>query len=166
MPNISSARVTALGPKALRVNLRSLPRAPFLGARALTPRAYGSVLVVNRRGQLYVDGGKVSLHFDTKQLRDKTISGTDLAVALVDKQTLHPNILDALLAHPHMIPEAFKTDAEGRPIFLYFWGCVFESASHQPCVRYVYWDGLSWRPFHRWLSDQWGARDAALIFEY
>ena len=70
---------------------------------------------------------------------------------------LNANVLDYLLANPHLIPEEWK----GKYVF--FWGTVYHRRDGDPCVRCLGWNGAGWSWASHWLGASWtGDRPAAL----
>lgn len=107
-------------------------------------------------GQFKFDATQVELYLSAKQ-KVGSIGGKDLREELTGKLVLNANVLDCLLAHPHLIPESWK----GKAVF--FWGTVYRYSGGSLCVRYLYWDGGRWSWSARWLGNGWGGgRPAAL----
>lgn len=75
----------------------------------------------------------------SKKQKKGYILGHDLRKELANKEVLSANVLDYLLAHPELIPEAWK----GKAVF--FWGTIYRRASGGLCVRCLGWDGSEWR---------------------
>ncbi len=99
-------------------------------------------------GQMQWDAEKISLYLSKKQLNGGVVVGNKLRNELEKKQRLNANVLDYLLANPHLIPEAWK----GKWIF--FWGTIYRYSAGHLSVRCLYWSG------DRWLwHDGWPGRD-------
>jgi hypothetical protein len=103
------------------------------------------------------DPTKVSLYLSKKQEEDKYVVGSDLYKELVNKPTLNANVLDYLLAHPHLIPEDWKGKA------MFFWGTIYRYSRDGLCVRSLYWDGDGWCWTYYWLDSNFGSGNPALV---
>ena len=76
---------------------------------------------------------------------------------LAKEPVLNANVLDYLLANPHLIPEEWK----GKYVF--FWGTIYRDSIGGLCVRCLRWNGDEWSWSYRWLDDVWhGNYPAAL----
>ena len=76
---------------------------------------------------------------------------------LAKEPVLNANVLDYLLANPHLIPEEWK----GKYVF--FWGTIYRDSIGGLCVRCLRWNGDEWSGSYRWLDDVWhGNYPAAL----
>lgn len=103
------------------------------------------------------DASQVTLHLDKGQKNGSYVEGNKLRTLLAGKPVLNANVLDYLLANPHLIPEEWK----GKAIF--FWGTVYRDSSGDLYVRYLYWSGGGWRWRGDWLGGGWrGDYPAAL----
>ena len=145
------------------VNLDAPPKLPFDGAEVKENAGGGWVKVERRKTGLYVDDKKIVLHLDEGQKDGKVMVGTKLAEALTGKSVEHPNILDALMEHTHLIPDEFKQDGQGRTICIFFWAVKFRDRDGDLCVRYLYWDDGAWRSHYDWLGSFWGDRNPAAV---
>ena len=157
-------RVRVINPTTIEVNLEAKPKLPFDGAEVVDHKGEGWVRVEKRKDGLYVDGKKVVLHLSERQQAGSVIKGHDLREELSGKPVLNSNILDALFDHPHLIPEEWKADGEGRTRYIYFWGSVFRIPDSQDLyVRCLYWNDGAWHRHFNWLGDDWDdQRPAAL----
>ncbi|MEX0918720.1 MAG: hypothetical protein WDZ85_02015 [Candidatus Paceibacterota bacterium] len=99
----------------------------------------------------------VALHLDKGQQNGKWIEGNKLRKELADKTVLNANVLDYLLAHPHLIPEEWK----GKMVF--FWGTIYRDRFGDLYVRYLHWLGDRWRWNTGWLGDVWYDYNPAAI---
>lgn len=95
------------------------------------------------------DASQVVLHLDDDQKSGKVVEGSKLlaklAKAIKQGDLLNANVLDFLLANPHLIPEEWK----GKAVF--FWGTVYRDRSGDLCVRCLFWHGGRWYWGNRWL---------------
>ena len=101
-------------------------------------------------GQLEWDPAKVELWLDKKQKNSNSITGKALRKKLAKKKVFNVNVLDYLLANPHLIPEEWK----GR--YIYFWGTIYRD--RDGCVvyvRYLYWGDDAWCWHYDWLGNHW-----------
>ena len=145
------------------VNLDAPPKLPFDGAEAVENPSGGWVKVERRKTELFVDGKKIILHLDEGQKDGKVMVGTKLAEALKGYSVEHPNILDALMEHPHLIPDEFKQDGQGRTIYIFFWAVKFRERDGLLYVRCLYWGDGAWRSRYYWLGVRWGDQGPAAV---
>jgi len=89
-------------------------------------------------GQIQWDSKRISLYSSEKQLKGGVIVGNELRKKLKKERRLNVNVLDYLLANPHLIPEAWK----GKWIF--FWGTIYRNSDGNLYVRCLYWLGDKW----------------------
>ncbi len=109
------------------------------------------------KGSFKWSSDQMKLYQSEPQRQGKGINGYELKKKLMDKEVLPANVLDYLLAHPHLIPEEWK----GKYVF--FWGTIYRDSSGGPCVRYLYWDGDRCDWGYGWLYFGWhGGLPAAL----
>ncbi len=162
----SAQRIRLTGSRnIIWVNLGAPPKLPFDGAEVKENAGGGWVRVERRKTGLFVDGKKIILHLDEGQKDDKVMVGTKLAEALTGKSVEHPNVLDALMEHPHLIPDEFKQDGQGRTIYIFFWAVKFRGRGGNLCVRYLYWNLGAWRAYCSWLGSYWGDWGTAAVRE-
>jgi len=134
---------------AIEVNLDA---PPFDGAQVDSvigtgPRS-GWVRVERKGKDFYVNNKKVVLFLSELQQNGKNIGGYELKEKLTVLPVLHPNILDALLDHLHLIPEDWK----GK--LIYFWAVVFRIRG-SACVCCLHWDNGRWNRSYFWLTYDW-----------
>lgn len=108
-------------------------------------------------GMFKWDAANVALHLDKGQKNGKYIEGHKLRKELAGKPVLSANVLDYLLAHPHLIPEEWK----GKLVF--FWGTIYRYRGGSLCVRYLRWGGDGWSWNFLWLVDGWTGSDPAAV---
>lgn len=94
------------------------------------------------------DPTKVDLYLAHFQSKGEYIRGHDLLRDLVGKPVFNACLLDYLLAHPHLIPEAWKN------IVLFFWGTIYRD-SCLLYVRFLCWSGGQWESGSNCLNDLW-----------
>lgn len=87
--------------------------------------------------------------FVSEEQQKKYIKGNKLRKILKDRGVLNANVLDYLLANPHLISEEWK----GKWIF--FWGTIYRSSDGCLCVRCLRWLVGRWRWDARWLDSDW-----------
>jgi hypothetical protein len=106
-------------------------------------------------GQLKFDASQIELYLSATQKKG-SIEGNKLRKELAGKPVLNANVLDYLLANPHLIPEEWK----GKYVF--FWGTVYRDSGGRLCVRFLYWhdDGWDWG---RWGGRSWVSDDPAAL---
>ena len=112
-----------------------------------------------KSGKLTWDAPKVTLYLSDNQKDGKIIEGNRLRKELADKPVLNANVLDYLLANPHLIPEEWK----GKAIF--FWGTIYRRLSGDLYVRSLYWGDGGWDWRSGWLDGGgWRGDDPAAVF--
>lgn len=114
-------------------------------------------------GQLEFDPNKVDLHLDEGQKDGKVIVGNELKGKLAGKPLLKASVLDHLLANTNLIPEAWKTDDQGRTRYIYFWGTVYRGSDGNLYVRYLCWSGGERSWCGRWLDREFAGQDPAAV---
>lgn len=150
---LAAEPVRVIDENSILVNLNAPPRmpssGPFTGIKSNT--GGGWVKVEKRVDGLYVDGRKVILWISKR----KGITGYELQGELSGKPVLHPNILDALLEHPHLIPEEWKEKGEGGYTrYIFFWGVVFFRHMNNLYVRQLFYSsGGKWGSVAKCLAD-------------
>ena len=114
-------------------------------------------------GKLVWDPTKVRLHLSPNQAEGKFIQGHKLRLELPNQCLMNANVLDYLLANPHLIPEEWKQDEKGRTRYIFFWGTIYRSSVGHLCVRYLYWYGGRWQTNYYWLVNDWGVDNPAAV---
>ena len=141
-----------------------LPRPTWISA---VPSEYnmggGWVKVEKKKDGLYVDGKKVLLHLEEDQ-KSGAIRGYKLRKVLARKNTLHPNIMDALFDYPRMLPEDYKQDSQGRTLSICFFGVIYSVAGRQ-YVRCLYWNLSAWQRGYYKLVRDFDVQDPAAVSE-
>lgn len=101
----------------------------------------------HQKGGLFKwDSAQVNLFLSESQR--KGVQGShELRKELAGKPVLNANVLDYLLAHPHLIPEEWKK------LFVFFWGTIYRDSVGGLCVRYLCWHGDWWHWDYHWLRD-------------
>lgn len=135
--------VVLVDEKTIRVNLDFPPRIPLERATVETNIQGGWVEVQRREDGLYVSGRKVLMFLSEPQKEGKKISGHDLWDELSSFSVIHPNVGEALLKYPHLIPEEFERDVDGNTIYLGFWGATFRFQGGV-WVRIIYRNQNKW----------------------
>jgi hypothetical protein len=115
------------------------------------------VIEHKKGGQFKFDPKKIKLHLSKNQKPGKSIKGNDLRKELESELVLNANVLDYLLANPHLIPEEWK----GKYVF--FWGTIYRNSDGILYVRYLLWDGDRWRWSFLWLDRGWNDDDPAAL---
>lgn len=154
-------------PNAVDVNLAHDPKLPFAGVEVgwrWGPQK-GWVRLEKKDGDLYRDGKKVSLHLEPEQKPGSFLQGHTLKDRLQAKTAgvvLHPNEKTALMANPHLFPESWKVDAQGRILHTYFWAVGFRNGDDR-CVEYVYFDDGAWLEDYDDLVSGWIVNDPSAV---
>lgn len=107
-------------------------------------------------GQFKFDPAQMSLYLSKSQC-EGVQQGHDLRKELAGKPVLNANVLDCLLAHPHLIPEEWKKN------YTFFWGTIYRDSHGDLCVRYLCWHGGRWNWDYNWLKNAWYSRDPAAL---
>lgn len=108
-------------------------------------------------GTFKFDPANVALHLDKGQKDGKMTEGHKLRKALAKQPVLNANVLDYLLANPHLISEEWK----GKAVF--FWGTIYRNRDGHLCVRYLFWRGDRWASDFYWLDIDWSGDDPAAV---
>ncbi|MDP3764526.1 MAG: hypothetical protein Q8Q95_02805 [bacterium] len=95
---------------------------------------------------------EVQFYLSELQKQDKVIKGDELRHELAGKPVYNANVLDYLLAHPHLIPEAWKKDEQGRTQYIFFWGTIYRGRGGGLYVRCLCWGGCGWGWGCGWLG--------------
>ena len=111
------------------------------------------------------DASRVALYLSEQQKNGKWIGGNKLREELAGKPVYNANLLDYLLANPHLTPEDWKKDEKGITRFIFFWGTIYRDSNGVLCVRYLYWDDDDgrWDWSIDWLGDAWRDYDPAAV---
>lgn len=119
----------------------------------------GQVRLERRGDTLYVDGKKVILQLVKRQTRNGVIQGHELRRELDNGKLvlLNANLLDYLLEHPELIPDAWK----GKVVF--FWGTIYRRSGGGLYVRCLGWGGGGWDWDSGWLGGGWGSGSPAAV---
>lgn len=117
-------------------------------ASPFTPEGW-QVVEHRKNGQLEWDPTRVVLHLSDVQKKGGVISGNDLRKLLANEPVLNANVLDYLLANPHLIPEEWR----GKIIF--FWGTIYRRSGGYLYVRCLRWRGGRWSWSDGWLVSGW-----------
>ena len=96
----------------------------------------GCLVEEHRKGGKFTwdkDAQKGALYLSMRQHGNEHIAGRELRKELAKKPVLNANVLDYLLANPHLIPEEWKDK------YIFFWGTVYRSRGGSLFVRCLYW---------------------------
>lgn len=161
---LSTRRIEVLSETVIMVNLDVAPKLPFNGAQIEENKGGDWVKIEKRKDGLYVDGRKIILYLSERQKDGKVIRGHKLREEVSGKPVLHPNILDALLEHTHLIPEEWKKNADGKIIFIFFWAVIFRDPSDGNLyVRSLYFRGGQWYSNYFWLDNDWNGHNPSAL---
>jgi len=109
------------------------------------------------RGEITFDPAKIASHFVDGQKDGKSIVGHELKKLLEGQPVLPANVLDYLLAHPELIPDAWK----GK--YLYFWGTIYRDSDGSLCVRCLCWYDGRWDWGCSWLGRRFGGQGPSAL---
>ncbi|MBI3685129.1 hypothetical protein HY250_01875 [Candidatus Azambacteria bacterium] len=126
-------------------------------AAPFVPKGW-SVEEHQKGGQFKFDPAQVRFYLSKPQQNEKWIKGNELRKELSGKPVLNANILDYLFTHPHLIPESWKKDEQGRTRHIFFWGTIYRDANGDLCVRCLYFFGGRWDWGDHWLGIGWSGR--------
>ena len=107
-------------------------------------------------GQFVWDLSKIELYLSEKQ-KNGFIYGNDLYKELENKPILNACVLDYLLEHQELIPDAWKSK------YVYFWGTIYRDSSGSLYVRCVYWSGGQWCVRYHYLGSSWRCSNPAAV---
>jgi len=111
-------------------------------------------------GQFVFDASQLKLcRAADQRIGEQFIGGRKLWLETENWPVVNANILDFLLANPHLIPEDWK----GKSVF--FWGTVYRELDYKNlCVRYLYWNDVQWQWKFHYMSYVWDGHNPALVF--
>lgn len=110
-----------------------------------------------RSGAFKWNAADVALHLDKEQMDGKWIEGDKLRNELANKPVLNANVLDHLLANPHLIPEEWK----GK--FVFFWGTIYRDQHDNLRVRCLSCRDDRWHWGAGWFGNSWSTRYPAAV---
>lgn len=110
-----------------------------------------------RGGSFKLDPVKIKLCLSPHQQGEKWIDGHKLREELKKQRVYNANLLDYLIAHPHLIPEDWK----GK--FVFFWGTTYRDSDGRLSVRCLCWDGDAWFWRCYWLDGRWHVSRPAAV---
>lgn len=114
-------------------------------------------------GQWKFDPKQVEFFLSSGQKGGKVREGNKLRKELAKKPVFNANVLDYLLANPHLIPEEWKTDGNGNTRYIFFWGTIYRDRDGDLYVRGLFWRGSRWDWGGRWLGGDWNGRSPAAV---
>jgi len=103
-----------------------------------------------KSGEFEWNPEKVLPYLCKKQEDGGTIEGNKLRKELKGKPVLNANVLDYLLAHPHLILEEWKSK------YVFFWGTIYRHSDGGLVVRGLRWNDGGWYWDGRWLVYVFG----------
>ena len=118
----------------------------------------GWVFVENRDGELFVEDERCTLHAP-RGVDSVRCIGYELSLPMGKFQTLHPNIAEALLENPHLIPERWNRC--GR---IFFWSVHFIETGNGSYARFI-WGGSMWSSGFMSLTNVFGDTDKIVVIE-
>jgi hypothetical protein len=104
---------------------------------------YVKVECHRKGGMIEFSDAGVILHLEKKQ-KIECINSDKLREALDGKPTLNACVLDHLLANTSLIPESWKVDKNGYPLFIIFWGTIYRDCRGELCVRLLLFMDGQW----------------------
>lgn len=121
----------------------------------LTPLPADEQIASRFQGQFELTPEALALHLDPGQQDGKVMTGNALRTSLSGVRVLTADVLDAYLAHPELIPESLKKDADGNTIYTFFWGTIYRDSHGNLYVRCLCWYGDRWYWSYCWLEADW-----------
>jgi hypothetical protein len=116
-----------------------------------------------RESFLKWDPTKVELFLSKDQINGKDIRGSELHKVVPARFALNANVLDYLLRHTELIPDAWKQDENGRTLYVHFWGTIFKTDNDIMIVRHLYWDGGKWCNHYSTFYTRWYKNEPAAM---
>ena len=114
-------------------------------------------------GSFKWDPKQVQFYLSEPQRKGKSIEGNKLRTELEGKPVFNANLLDYLLAYPHLIPEEWKQDKQNRTHYIFFWGTIYRHSDGGLFVRCLYWGVGGWLWGYGWLGSDWDDVDPAAL---
>jgi len=122
----------------------------------------GQMKLKKKGEELFLNGQKL-VFLSKRQVKGKSIVGHELRKELGNETVLNANVLDHLLAHPELIPDSWKKDAEDNYRYIFFWGTIYRYSDGGLCVRFLDWFGGEWCWDYYWLGGGWSVGDPAAV---
>lgn len=114
-------------------------------------------------GKISFDPTKFELYLDEGQQDGKYIEGYDLRKKLAKKNVVNAAFMDYLEAHPNLVPDSWKKNADGNTNYIYAWGTIFRNSDGNLFVRYWCWDDGALQSDYGWLVSGWDGQNPALV---
>lgn len=108
-------------------------------------------------GQFKWNTATIQLWLAKGQQNGTALDGYTLRKELKGKSVLNANVLDYLLANPHLIPDEWK----GKYVF--FWGTVYRHLEGGLFIRCLCWNGDRWGWSYYWLGRSWRNLDPTIL---
>lgn len=125
-----------------------------LGAKPFCPNNW---LIEEHRGTgNWLLDLSVPLYLSKKQING-VIGGHALKKELKNQKVLNANVLDYLLAHSDLIPEAWKNKN------IFFWGTIYCDSSDIFYVRFLNWSGSRPDWSYYWLGHDFDSISPAVV---
>jgi hypothetical protein len=120
----------------------------------------GPILLEKLGDKLYANDSEVVRHLSLLQKSGTMVCGHLLRKELKGMQVLNACVLEALLAHPELIPDGWKV---GRT---YFWGTVLMNGDVKLAVAYLVWEEKAgWIKYYDLLDSSWRQNDYAAVVD-
>jgi hypothetical protein len=156
---LARAREALLG----RAEIVAMKHSIDCDADPLIPYPDWKVESHTKRGQVVWGPSQFNLHLSPNQKGGKSIQGHKLREELACELTENANLLDYLLAHPHLIPEEWKVDDKGNTRYIFFWGTVYRRSDGPLYVRFLCFSEGRWQAFYDWLVRGFGDDCPSLV---
>lgn len=98
---------------------------------------------------------QVILLLTDKQKNNELVKGVQLLEEIKDRFVFNANVLDGILAMPHIAPEEWKGNEQDGILRIVFPGTIYRNLNGDSYVRYLYWhnDKRTWSS--HWRNGEW-----------
>jgi len=134
-----------------------------LDADPLIPYEGWQVVEHQKGGKIEWSPEKVNLYLSPNQQNGKTIQGHKLWEELQPKIPFNANLLDYIADHPHLFPEEWKVDEQGRTRYIYCHGTKYRDTDGSLYVRCFCWGGGHVQANYYFLGVHWDDQDPAAV---
>lgn len=154
----------------IRVNLDFDLYIPIISGKpevwTQNPRKGWVTLERRADGELYRNGSRVTL-FLTEGQKTGIVKSLPIRSEVMSQDPLHPNELDALVRAweqgLQLIPESWKTNTQGRTVYIFFWAVGFSGSDGNLYVRSLHFRVGQWFCGCRRLDADFDPEDPAAL---
>jgi hypothetical protein len=124
----------------------------------------GKAVLQRRPDGLYLNGHKLALYRSARewvwdarirQNVETAVTGFELKDEMLGRQVVNANVLDALVEHPELVPDEWRTQGRSSPTVV-FWGTVYKDDGGSLFVRHGFAcesQPTGWCTYHRRLDN-------------